>query len=196
MRGLAVVAAVLLLAGCAHQRVPQTVTSEQVLYDLAQSFHVRGKLGLSSAGRGYNAGLQWTQAGDYLDLQVQGPIGIGRTRVVGTPDAITITDSKGRAQFYDNPTTALTAALGWSLPLKSLRFWALGLPDRARFSRPMPVQDRENGGSRFEQDGWLIDVTQTRATGSHVLPRKITLTRGTTRVRLVISDWDFVAPVD
>ncbi len=196
MRGLAVVAAIWLLAGCAHQRLPETVTDQQALYDLAQSFEVRGKLGLSSAGRGYNAGLRWTQLGPLIDLQVQGPIGIGRTRVQGTPDAITITDSKGQSQFYDNPAAALTASLGWSLPLQSLRFWALGLPDPAQPARQLAASDGTDGGPRFEQAGWQVDVTQTKAVGPHVLPRKITLTQGTTRVRLVISNWDFVPQLD
>ncbi len=81
----------------------------------------------------------------------------------------------------------LTAALGWSAPVESLRHWVIGLPDpEARAWRELDSWGRLG---RLEQDGWHVEYMQYTEVGGLALPRRLTVTHPGIRIRLVIDRW-------
>jgi outer membrane lipoprotein LolB len=73
--------------------------------------------------------------------------------------------------------------------VKSLRYWALGIPDPAS---PAQTDFGSNGQlSRLEQGGWTVSIADYRAGGGQLMPRRMTAINHDTKVRLVIDDWTF-----
>jgi outer membrane lipoprotein LolB len=183
-----------IVSGCATQTTQRPFPDAAVRSAVADSFTLRGKMGIRTATAGHSARLVWHQRHDAFDIELSGPVGIGRTTLVGTPQTVTISDRDGR-RAYDDPGRALETELGWSPPLEALRYWAVGLPHPdMTFETLAPATDQSLAG--FEQAGWTVSVEQMSDYGQWTLPRKLTLTRGQTRLRLVISRWQVPATTD
>jgi len=78
---------------------------------------------------------------------------------------------------------------GWTIPVTSLRFWALGIPD------PASAAETEFGDQgrllSLQQRGWRVDFTQYREGGGQMLPRRLSAVNEDVKVRLVIDNWVF-----
>ena len=82
---------------------------------------------------------------------------------------------------------ALRARLGTDLPLASLRYWMIGLPDPAA-----TAQVTESGSAPrriIDQHGWNIAYDAFAEAGGFVLPSRVTATSGDVRLKLSVSDW-------
>ncbi|MFK8015187.1 MAG: lipoprotein insertase outer membrane protein LolB [Gammaproteobacteria bacterium] len=182
--------------GCAHQSTdPIEADSDRALRAVAQSFSVTGKIGVSNAGKGYNGSLRWRQTGGELDMTVQGPIGIGRTRLYGESDRVEIENARGEVVVYHNPEEALLTHLGFTVPLQALRYWVAGVPDPGMPAGPLVPKSDLPGARRFAQAGWDVEVQALRTYDSGTLPRKLALSKGATRVKLILSTWQVPATV-
>jgi len=190
----AALVALALLAGCAHQRAPSDASSDAALREVARSFALQGKLAVANDGKGYNAALRWRQDGDEVDLTVNGPVGIGRTRLTGTPLEMRIITSRGEQLVYDDPAQALFDQLGWSLPLDALNYWVAGVPAPSARAAPLAPKSAAPGARRWRQAGWDVEVAALGAFDAGPLPRKLTYIQGGTRLRLVVSDWQVPLP--
>lgn len=197
MRALAAVLlamALLGLGGCVHQRTATGSATDATLRDVAQSFGLQGKLAVSNAGKGYNAAVRWDQDGELADITLNGPVGIGRTRLIGTSRQIRILSASGESIVYDDPARALLEQIGWSMPLDALKYWVVGVPAPALGATALPAQSQGPGARRWRQAGWQIEVNELGAYEAGALPRKLTFVRGATRLRLVVSNWQVPLP--
>lgn len=183
-----------LVGGCATQTTHRPFPDAAVRGAVAESFSLRGKMGVRTATAGHSARLVWHQRGESFEIELSGPIGIGRTTLVGNPQNVAISDRDGRRE-YDDPSSALLRELGWSPPLEALRYWAVGLPHPDKsYQRLAPAA--QPGVARFEQAGWIVEVEQLADYGQWRLPRKLTLSQGQTQLRLVASRWQVPATTD
>jgi outer membrane lipoprotein LolB len=81
----------------------------------------------------------------------------------------------------------LEEKLGFNLPLDTLRFWLLGIPDPSiPFDLTRNEQDR---ALRLSQAGWTIDYDQYMPSNGDVLPKRLVLTRSTARLRIAVDHW-------
>lgn len=200
MRLVVAAAAALMMVGCAHSPPPasppassQTPLSPLApvndvrLREIADSFDLRGKMGAAIDGKGYNARLRWVQQGPVFNMFLSGPIGIGQTQVLGHPGIATVRQGGGE-QIFDDPAEALSSAFGFRAPLSELRFWVAGVPAPGPgFTEYGPP---EGAVRRFDQSGWQVLVRDLFDTPAGALPKRVTLTRGKTRLKLVLSDWE------
>ncbi|MEM6639432.1 MAG: lipoprotein insertase outer membrane protein LolB [Pseudomonadota bacterium] len=195
----AVAAALVLLSGCAHSSRTEPVTADDPsvnplaptddarLRALADSFDAIGRLGAAVDGKGYNARLRWIQQGTTFNIFLSGPVGIGQTEVLGHPGLASIRQQNNE-QTFDDPGDALSAALGFEAPLSELRFWALGVP--APGPGFIEYEAPDSAVRRFEQSGWEVLVRDLSDTPAGPLPRRVTLTRDGTRLKLVLNRWE------
>lgn len=184
----------LVLGGCAVERglelppLPDWETRRDVLAGLSE-WEFKGRIGVSAGEEGFNGNLRWWQKGDLFRASVGGPLGVGTVRIAGNGQEVTVTDSDGEVTELDDAEEGLRARYGWTIPVTSLRFWALGVPDP---SSPAKTEFNEEGLlSGIEQRDWTVRITDYKEGGGQLMPRRLTAVNHGTKVRLVIDDWIF-----
>lgn len=185
-----------LLAGCAGTPkhavdLPDISTWElrQQVLSSVEHWQFRGRIGVKAGDEGFNAKFSWTQDGDDFDATVSGPLGIGTVLIEGDGRRMTLTDKDGEKTVLNDPEADLLYRYGWTIPVNSLRFWALGIPDS---SIPAETELNDEGRlSHMEQSGWTVDITKYRDAAGQVMPRTLTAENPDTRVRMVIDRWFF-----
>jgi outer membrane lipoprotein LolB len=156
------------------------------LQALAQ-FELRGRVAVSAAAEGFNGSLHWKQDHDRTQLEIEGPLGAGAMHVELDGGAISLMTSRTEHLDGDAARTELERRVGFALPLSSLRYWIVGVPDPA-----LPAQEFRTESARLDrlvQSEWQIDYPLYLAKDGLWLPKRLTLQRGSARVRLLIERW-------
>ena len=148
-----------------------------------------GRIGVSNAADGFNGRLRWRQDADRFEASVSGPLGAGAISITGDTRTVVIDEGDGNVLRMSDPEFELKLRYGWTIPVESLRYWALGIPDPGQ---PANMDFGEGGTlTRIAQSGWTVDIPQYREGGGQLMPRRITAVNGDSRVRLVIDNWVF-----
>lgn len=190
----AVVSAVL-LSGCAVERgveLPDISEWDRRTAVLAKldEFEFSGRVGVRYGDDGFNGNLHWAQDGPAFDARLSGPLGVGTVLIEGSGNSAVITDKDGTTTVLADLEAELYRRYGWSIPVESLRYWALGIPD------PRAPADTAFGPdgelAELSQRGWTVTVGRYReAGGGQRMPARLTAADPHTRVRLVIDRWTF-----
>ena len=148
-----------------------------------------GRIGVSAGDEGFNGQLRWRQDGVVFRARINGPLGVGTVFINGDRRKITVTDRNGAVTELHDAEVELRQMYGWTIPVTSLRFWALGIPDPAS---PAETEFGEDGQlSKLRQQNWEVDITQYREGGGQLMPRRLTAVNDDVKVRLVIDNWVF-----
>ena len=148
-----------------------------------------GRIGVSAGEEGFNGQLRWRQDGVVFRARINGPLGVGTVFINGDRREITVTDRDGVVTELHDAEVELRQMYGWTIPVASLRFWALGIPDPAS---PAETEFGEDGQlSTLRQRNWEVDITQYREGGGQLMPRRLTAVNDDVKVRLVIDSWTF-----
>lgn len=194
-RLFAALAAMLVLAGCATTRqsvdlppLDSWETRTAVLGALDE-WAFKGRIAVKAGDEGFNGSFNWAQAGDAFEASVGGPLGMGTVRMEGDGQAIALTDKDGVRTELADAEAELYRRYGWTIPVASLRYWALGIPDPDR-----PAETELNAAGQLAslaQGGWDVTITHYREGAGAELPFRLSAVNGDTRVRIVIDDWYF-----
>ncbi len=194
-RALALLAAALVMAGCATTRervdlpsLDDWETRAAVLGGL-DDWAFRGRIAVKAGEEGFNGSFNWAQRGDAFEATVGGPLGMGTVRIEGDGRAVVLTDKDGIRTELEDAEAELYWRYGWTIPVASLRYWALGIPDPV-----LPADtrlDSEGRLTRLEQSGWSLEISRYSEGGGQPMPRILTATNPDTRVRMVIDRWAF-----
>jgi len=184
-----------LLAGCASTRpgvdLPEISTWEQrqAVLGAVSDWQFRGRIAVKAGEEGFNGHFSWSQTGDDFYATVSGPLGIGTVRIEGGEQKVTLTDKDGRKTVRGGPESELFFRYGWTIPVASLRYWALGIPD----PRSRAVTDIDDMGRlvSLEQRNWAVEISRYRESSGQQMPRIMVATNPDTRVRMVIDKWIF-----
>ena len=184
-----------LLAGCAT--TPESVdlpdigswdTRTAMLGDI-RNWEFKGRIAVKADDDGFNGKFNWTQRDDAFSARVGGPLGMGTVLIEGDGNVISLTDKDGVETVLQDPELELRRRYGWTIPIASLRYWALGIPDPGE---PASTEFDEDGLlSRLEQRGWVVEISRYREGGGQQMPRILSATNPATRVRMVIDRWLF-----
>jgi outer membrane lipoprotein LolB len=191
-------AAALLLAACqtAPQPVPPGAAPEQViagwpareaLLQERSQFTAQGRIGVAAGADGFNGHLRWIQDGARSTISPDGPLGVGGARITSEPGLLTLTTPSGAALDSQAAQDELVRRMGFEPPLQSLRYWLQGVPDPAGPSTE--TTDAQGYLASLAQSGWTLTCSAYMQTAAGALPQKLTLVRGTVRVRLIIESW-------
>ena len=187
--------AISFLVACAPQTVrelPVFTSWEHRSQSLGQlqEWEFRGRLGAKTADDGFNGKVQWQQQAGEYDARISGPIGFGTLQISGTSSLVRLIDKDGQLTVLTSPEADLEALYGWKLPVNSLRFWALGIPDPNSFATSIVVDDR-GLLTVLAQNGWRIEYPDYRPFAGQPMPRKLVATSGDARVVLIFDNWLF-----
>jgi len=146
-------------------------------------YDLRGRVAVARGEDGFSGNLRWLQRPALTRIELDGPLGVGGAQYEFAPG---------------DDAAALEQALGAPVPLASLRYWLLGVPDP---DPALPAEESlEPGGGRLaalRQAGWEIDYPlYSPVAGSRLeLPQRIEVRREGLRLRLWVDVWQG-APVD
>lgn len=146
---------------------------------------------------GITGDLRWHEQNGQFQIHFSGPFGAGAVEIAGDPYVVQIRSGDKR-YVTSHPRAFLLKQFGWTLPLKGLRYWALGLPAPDRAGTPpakLTLDDRGRLRS-LTQDGWTINYLSYQTTGqdeSYPLPHKLVMHGQTTEFRIVIDRWQGLA---
>lgn len=183
------------LSGCATTRpvvnLPEIDTWETrhtVLGELRE-WQFKGRIAVKAGDEGFNGKFDWSQRNDTFSATVGGPMGIGTVRIEGDGRTVVLTDKDGIRTVLNDAELDLRYRYGWTIPVASLRYWALGVPDPAM--SVVTEFDDEGRLSRLLQSNWTVEISSYREGGGQQMPRILTATNPDTRVRMVIDSWLF-----
>lgn len=201
--------ATLLLAGCATHpptgvtlaEAPPTLASSwqkhQAKISAITAFTLDARVA-ASGSFGVTGSLHWVEAGNRFRVHFSGPFGAGAVDIVGDPFVVRISSGKKR-YITGSPEQFLLKHFGWTLPLRGLRYWALGLPAPATSGTPPASLSLNRAGQlrSLQQAGWIIDYASYQSAGpndAYTVPRKFTMhgqkTSGSsTEFRVVVDGW-------
>ncbi len=150
------------------------------LYQLGQ-WSFEGRMSLTGNKDAWSATVAWAHVPAKEEIKLSGPLGQGGTVIGLTNQVVSIDRGNGDVQTSGQPEVFVSQQLGMFVPLRSLRYWVVGLPE--------PGQGYEETGSGFKQAGWLVDYRQMQSVGNEAMPRKITVMNGQVKLKLVIDEW-------
>ena len=183
------------LSGCATTRpiieLPELTNWElrQQVLGAASDWEFRGRIAVKAGDEGFNGKFNWVQTGDNFYATVGGPLGIGTVKIEGSERNIVLTDKDGIETLLEDPETELYFRYGWTIPVASLRYWALGIPDPE--SSAATEVDESGRLASLRQGNWDVIISRYRESAGQQMPRTLTATNPDTRVRMVIDKWMF-----
>lgn len=199
MRLLLLVTA-LFLAGCAGLPERPPVADPGAVWDLRQSalarlkaWDLRGRLALRADEEGAHASLHWVRDEQTHRMNLAGPFGGGRVRVIYDEHGAELHDASG--EVYRGPSVqgVLARATGWWLPVDALNYWVLGLP-----APGLPARAELDTWGRLEtleQGEWRISFLEYTRQSGYELPKRLFVTRrsgsndGVLEARIAIEQW-------
>jgi outer membrane lipoprotein LolB len=181
----------LLIAGCATTPPlpPVDWNRAKVERQQLERWQMKGRAAVATENDGWSASVAWNQDSARSELNLQGALGVGGVHVTSDGQAVEIETSKGEKINAEDAATALEQTIGIPLPLASLRYWLLGVPDPGL---PAVEQLDDRGRlSRLEQDGWQATYDRYAYQNEAWLPGRMRLEKGPVRVRVVVDQWRF-----
>lgn len=183
-----------LLAGCATPKsaalpdISDWDARKAVLAGL-DDWEFSGRIAVKTEDDGFNGKLRWAQQQEAFEATASGPLGAGAVRIEGDGRSVTLTDKDGiRIELVD-AELEFRLRYGYTIPIRSLRFWALGIPDPAV---PADTVIDENGQlTSLKQRDWSVSYARYAQGGGQLMPKVLTAENSDTRVRLVIDYWIF-----
>lgn len=177
-----------LLAGCVSLlSVHSLPTMLPVTWDARREtlqswgrFDSHGRVAIARESEGFSGAWRWSQRAQRSTLELDGPLGVGGLRIEF--DAEEASNERSRR--------ALEEQLGVPLPVESLRYWMLGVPD-PRVSVEEQIAADAPRLESLRQHGWTVAFKNYAPVSgaNYELPRRIEATRESLRVRLIIEGW-------
>ncbi len=188
-----------MLSSCSTlQKRPTTSPAEQHEAWLAHKsalnklthWQLSGRFGAQSDTESWHGSLQWSQKNDQFNIHLSGPLGSGSVILGGNAEYSTLTLGKDKVFSARDPEFLLTQHTGLHFPIKSLRYWVVGLPSPLGAAE---AQHKESGLlSRISQNEWDVSYKNYHQIKNVQLPGKIFLKNEAYNVRLIIKKWQIL----
>lgn len=152
-------------------------------------WHLTGRLAVRNGDDAWNIHLDWQQRGDDYRIQLNGPFGAGKVRLIGNANGVELHDSDNHIFYADKPGELLAERTGVSMPVAGLRYWILGLSTPQQ-KQPPRLDDRGRL-AYLEDDHWRVNFRRYTNVDGLQLPDKIFISKPaqTIDVRLVVDEW-------
>jgi outer membrane lipoprotein LolB len=174
------------LAACVTTKIAPPATkwdARELELQRADAWQLQGRAAVALGTQGWQASINWRQADNYADVHLSGPFGIGAVSLRQEPEGLSVNGAPPSEAML----TQMQERLGFELPLQTMRFWLLGIPDPATtFDLVRNAQDR---AQQLTQDGWTIVYDRYAPVGGDLLPAHLVLSRADVRVRIAIDQW-------
>lgn len=144
-------------------------------------FELRGRFSVTQAREANSGNFLWRQYPGGFEVDLWGPLGQGRARLIGQGTSLTLVNARGETVADGDAEALMQRELGWSAPLSALSSWLVG--------QPAPGLPARTNGDAFEQLGWQVQVTAWAQVGERRLPRRLEAQRGGLRIVVACREW-------
>ncbi len=194
--------AAIMLSGCSTIQIdplpeglstqpPADWAARQQRIQALSHWQLRGKLAIKQPSDSASAVINnWTQKNEHYVVSLSSAfLGLGQTRLEGTPGYIELTLPDGETYYSTEPEVLIKAATGWQLPMSSLAWWIRGLPGPDGASKL--YFDTHSQLAMIRQQGWEVRYDRWRSyfNDQPELPARITATKADKRVRIAVTEW-------
>jgi len=175
---------VLVLSGCSSIKIEHETAysrrAREPLYNL-DKWLFNGRLVITGQNDSWSANINWKHVVDKEEIKLSGPLGQGATVIKLSDDLVSVDRGNGKVQTSEQPEEFINQQLGVFVPIKSLRYWVIGLPE--------PSQSFVETSDGFTQEDWLVRYAQMQAVNGQSMPRKITVSNSRVKLKLIIDQW-------
>ena len=117
------------LTGCATAPVLMELKPDWVSLQQVNYWTVKGRVAFRNGNEGWHGRISWVSSPLEDKIKIAGPIGQGAIVILMRGDVVEVLFSDGRKEVTRDPAALLERQLGFSVPLKALRWWIRGLPE-------------------------------------------------------------------
>ena len=136
--------------------------------------------------KGGSAYFLWQQDTQDYHIILTGPLGQGRTSLVGNANGVIMQSAQTGEMSADDPETLFEQAFGWTAPVSYMKYWLEG-----RAATPTAVLNYAPSGQleSVHEGNWQADFKNYRHVNTQLLPQKIVVTGPNVNMTVLISDW-------
>jgi len=190
---ISAVCCLLTIVGCSATPVvlPEIVdwSTRKISLQNMNKWEFTGRIVINSRSEGFTGRVRWRQDGDYYSVQLSDPFGARAIYIDGTGVKASLIDKRGDVISLADVESDLNARYGWAIPITSLRFWILGIPDP---SVPAEVELNKNHQLDFlRQRGWDIAIDLYASVDGQPMPKRLIVSTNDKQVRVFIDRWSF-----
>lgn len=157
---------------------PTNAQSE--LYNL-QRWAFEGRIAITGKNDAWSANINWEHSPTEDLIKLSGPLGQGSAMIQLNSAGVTIDRGGGDVQSSADVENFINQQVGLAVPVNSLRYWVVGVPEKSQ-----EVITIDKG---FEQVGWKNQYKTMQPVNDYVLPRNMTVTNETVKLKLFIDQW-------
>lgn len=196
MRKYLLMLVAMLATGCATLPEPPPVDNPEQVWQQRRDelsrlayWHLTGRVAVRNGNEAWNINLDWQQKGDDYQIQLNGPFGAGKVKLIGNAMGVELHDSDNQTFYADKPGDLLQEKTGVSMPIEGLRYWILGLSTPQQTQQPK--LDPQGRIAFLEDEHWQVKFRRYIDVSGLQLPNKIFISRPerNIKVRLVVDDW-------
>jgi outer membrane lipoprotein LolB len=182
---VALLLAALLATGCATQATaPQAPPAQRTLHE---AFSLEGRLSASDGERAASGRLEWQHHDRGDAWTVLSPLGQIVARLERTPAGALLRTADGAHYAAASADELLPRVLGIDAPVERLPGWVQASP-----GPQADIRQRDDAGrpALVIDAGWRIEYPDYASDDPAAPPRRIDLSRGDARLRLIIDRWN------
>jgi outer membrane lipoprotein LolB len=150
------------------------------LYEL-EHWSFEGRLALTGQDDSWSANISWEHSPETEKIKLSGPMGQGAVVISLAGNVVTIDRGGDDVQSSTQPEEFINQQLGMFVPVRSLRYWVVGLPE--------PSCSYKETDVGFNQAGWLNEYKQMQAVDDGAMPHKMTVMNNQVKLKLIIDHW-------
>ena len=143
-----------------------------------------GRIVMSNEKDSVTAAIMWKHRLALDEIDLTGPLAQGHVKISVTASKLQIDDGDQVHSFDGDPEQIMAEQLGIQVPVRSLRYWVLGLND------PNAVFVQAEDG--FRQLGWFVKYKSMQKVKELDLPYKMGVENERTRLKLIVDQWDIL----
>ena len=177
-------ASALAMAACAP--LPPLAQAPTLIRSTHAAFEIDTRLSATDGERAVSGQIEWQHAPAFDRWTAYSPLGQIVARLDSTPAGAELLLADGKRHHAESAASLLPALLGVDLPLTRLPQWIQASPPSDAEVREVDSHGRPQ---LLIDQGWRIDYTDYLDTTAAALPRRMEISRGDARVRLVIDRW-------
>lgn len=150
------------------------------------AFLLEGRLSASDGQQAATGRVEWQHAPGADSLTLITPLGQVAAQLDSDAGGARLVSADGRRLQAASADLLLPQVLGIEVPVARLALWVQAAPDDAGEVR---LRDAHGRPALLVDHGWRIDYRSYADDSPHALPARIDISRGDTRLRLVIDSW-------
>ena len=196
MKYLIFLLAVMSLTACTSTPVHEFVAEPDKKWEQRQTelseikdWHLDGRVAIINGDESWHLNMQWQRHHDQYILDLSGPFGAGHTQLTGSNDGVVLVDGDQNYFYAESSERLLQEVTGLRMPVKSLLYWMLGLPDW-KANKAKQLVDGFGRLVLLHQDDWRVKFKAYSNVGKHELPQKIFINGYDLKIKIFVDEWD------